>query len=307
MNILVLLLMHTVSHGKAKSLVHSTYPDSECGGISRPEVMDLLRKLETSVGASVNVRLLSLEEEVSKLSNTVRTLKEQCRNFSSNCIQKSHRKHHTYSRPSSSSHSSYKGPLSHKVHNASSNSLLFRVVWGTPRSCSSQVVRKALCALLPITTHASITVKGSFRQRGSRSVWWYTIMAPIAVMQQIVAVWHFLEAKTSWKLRSSLNTHPRSLAMGQQSLYISQRGTNIGLVDSSSSFPTLNVPTSTPPVHKDNSNTLPNGSIVEHDTQGSNPSSLPPMDTSIHGSSPDLFLTRCTPLSLRWLLKKPFQ
>ena len=66
------------------------------------------------------------------------------------------------------------------------------------------------CALLPIAARASITVKRSFQQKGSRDIWWYTIMAPVEVMQQIEDTWHILEAKTSWSLRPSLSGCPNS-------------------------------------------------------------------------------------------------
>ena len=102
------------------------------------------------------------------------------------------------------------------------------------------MIRKALCALLPSNIHDSITVKGSFRQRGSRSVWWYTITAPTEVMQQIVDIWHILEGKkTYWSLRFSLTTHSRSQTVGQQFHYDPQTVVDHGSTRSSSS-PTPN-------------------------------------------------------------------
>ena len=103
-----------------------------------------------------------------------------------------------------------RAPPSSRQTSQPTNSLPFRVIWGTPRSCSSQVVLKAICALLPDTARASVIVKGSFRRRGSQDLWWYTIMAPAEVMQQIEATWHILEAKTSWSLRPSLSGHSNS-------------------------------------------------------------------------------------------------
>ena len=90
---------------------------------------------------------------MSTLSHTVHVLEEQ---FSSSGISRLHGKHHNHSRSPSSSCSSHKVRTSHKVHSTPSNSLPFRVVWGTPRICSSQVIWKALaiCALLPSSIHA---------------------------------------------------------------------------------------------------------------------------------------------------------
>ena len=41
---------------------------------------------------------------------------------------------------------------------------------------------------------------------GPSFLWWHTIIAPSAVMDQIDKVWHILEAKPSWSLRNSLST-----------------------------------------------------------------------------------------------------
>ena len=64
------------------------------------------------------------------------------------------------------------------------NTLPYRIVWGTQRRCTAIVIRKAICALLPTNTWDSITVKGSHHQRGSRQVWWHTIIvAPAAIIE----------------------------------------------------------------------------------------------------------------------------
>ena len=82
----------------------------------------------------------------------------------------------------------------------------FRIVWGTQRRCTAPVVHKAICALLPNHMWSSTTVKSSLRQRGPHLLWWHTIIAPSAVMDEIDKVWHILEAKTSWSLQNSLST-----------------------------------------------------------------------------------------------------
>ena len=165
----------------------------------------MLAKMESLIMASVNARLLALEEQVSGLTHTVHMLRGKCKDTSSSSHRSSTRSHR---RPSHLYTSDRTNPISHQ-NSHSANSLPFRVVWGTPRSCSSQVVLKAICALLPESTRPTVTVKGSFRRRGSRVLWWYTIMAPAAVMQQIVDAWHILEARTSWSLRPSLSGHLR--------------------------------------------------------------------------------------------------
>ena len=153
---------------------------SHSDGITRAEVSSMLTKLESLIMASVNACLLALEEQVSG-SHTVHMLRERCIDTSSSSHMSSTR---SCRRPSFLHSSDRTNPPSYQ-NSHPANSLLFRVVWSTPRSCSSQVVLKAICALLPDAARPSVTIKVSFRRRGSRVLWWYTIMAPIAVMQQI--------------------------------------------------------------------------------------------------------------------------
>ena len=174
---------------------------SDC--ISKAEVNAMFTKLESTIRASFNARLLALEEQVSELAQSVHMLKGRSKPTPSPSRLNSTRSRR---RPPPSSRAL---PPSRQT-SQSTNSRPFWVVWGTPRSCSSQVVLKAICALLPDAACASVIVKGSFRRRMSRDLWWYTIMAPVEVMQQIEATWHILEAKTSWSLRSSLSGHPNS-------------------------------------------------------------------------------------------------
>ena len=156
----------------------------------------------------MNVRILALEEDV--LSTSLQKLEygnlpprwDRWPNWNwrseSQVSQQSSQAHLGHSRvpPTSRPSSSTRRGLS--------NTLPFRIVWGTPRSCSSQVIKKAICALLPNSLWELIEIKKSLRQRGSRWIWWYTIIAPNEVITMIDQVWHSLEAKTSWSLGSSL-------------------------------------------------------------------------------------------------------
>ena len=191
----------TVDGVLSSANTQSTSTHSDC--ITRAEVSSMLTKMESLIMASVNACLLALEEQVSGLTHIVHMLKERCKDTSPSSQRSSTRSHR---RPSFLHSSDKTNSLSHQ-NSHSTNSLPFRVVWGTLRSCSSQVVLKAICALLPDADRPSVTVKGSFHRRGSHVLWWYTIMAPTAVMQQIE---NALEAKTSWFLRPSLSGHFRS-------------------------------------------------------------------------------------------------
>ena len=103
----------------------------------------MVAKMESLIMASVNARLLALEEQVSGLTHTVHMLREKCKDTSSSSNKSSTCSHR---RPSHLHTSDRTNPISHQ-NSHSANSLPFRVVWGTPRSCSSQVVLKAICAL----------------------------------------------------------------------------------------------------------------------------------------------------------------
>ena len=103
----------------------------------------------------MNIRVLSLEEQVDKLTQLVHTLKERCDKLPTSYVKRPHSTapatHH--SRLSTSSNS-----LSQKSLSNSSKVLPFRIVWGTRRSCSSQVILKAICALIPRDDWSSVTV-----------------------------------------------------------------------------------------------------------------------------------------------------
>ena len=172
-----------------------------------PELVSLLAKFENAIRAEMNVRILALEEEVLRLSTSFQKLEygnlPSSRDRWSNRnwrleSQVPHQSLQPHSRVPSISHPST------STRRGLSNTLPFRIVWGTPRSCSSQVIKKAICALLPNSLWERFEIKKSLRQRGPRWIWWYTIIAPNEVITMIDQVWHSLEAKTSWSLRSSL-------------------------------------------------------------------------------------------------------
>ena len=54
-----------------------------------------------------------------------------------------------------------------------------------------------ITALLPTAVHSSVIVKRSTRQRGSKWIWWHTIMAPSEVMQQIEEMWSTLTFRSA--------------------------------------------------------------------------------------------------------------
>ena len=117
-------------------------------------------------------------------------------------------------------------PLAPIIHPTPSNSLSqlsfqfldilpFRVVWRTHRSCSLQVILKAVCALIPKDDWSSITVKGSSRQRGTR---YMCGLLSLYLLRCIDSVWHILEARLSWSLQPSLSSSQISNSMHSGSL-----------------------------------------------------------------------------------------
>ena len=183
--------------------VHVQHGAHVADNVLGSELNNIISKLKSEIRMETQVRMLSLEAQVAELKQSVNNLTKKCRELSQQAQPTSKASTQSHSVRSSNNEST-------RRH---TNTLPFRVVWGTSRSCSSVVIQKALCALLPRDTWGSVSVKGSFRRRGSRHMWWHTIMAPDEVMRQIESVWHSLEGKTSWSLRTSLSNHSRSPGM----------------------------------------------------------------------------------------------
>ena len=187
-------------------VVHHQPSQPHSAFVTKDEVDAMLHKQESSIRAELNVRLLALEEEVARLSQfrhhgkRVKGHSQSSQPFSSSAAS-----HYSHSQSSSTS-----------LRRSVSNTLPYRVVWGTSRGCSSQVIQKAVSALLPASDRNSVNVRRSVRHRGTKSLWWFTIMAPSEVIQRIEEVWHILEMKTSWSLRSSLSS--RISCAGQPAL-----------------------------------------------------------------------------------------
>ena len=190
------------------------------------QTQEIISQIKQVLRAEFNARILSLEEEVSRLSAIV-SLTQQAQRSSVQLRRPQHsapaRRHINQSslhQPStkSTTHSNSHVPNESQENSRTRtpNTLPFRIVWGTRRNDSSQVVHKAVCALLSNSLWSLVTIKGSLRQRASRLMWWNTIMAPPEVLERIIRVWPTLEAKTSWSLRRSLSDRPAYTTQPQQ-------------------------------------------------------------------------------------------
>ena len=146
----------------------------------------LISKSELELRADFNARLANLEIKINASSNS------------------SHIQTQLYTVPPVSLHANTRTPV--LSTSQIPNTLPYRIVWGTQRRCTAIVIRKAICPLLPTNMWDSVTVKGSHRQRGSRQVWWHTIIAPAAIIAEIDRVWCISEARTSWSLQKSLSS-----------------------------------------------------------------------------------------------------
>ena len=189
-------------------------------GPSRYDITQLTSAITSAVISELHKKLQPLEVEVSCLTSLLNShslLLQQSSTLISSIPgtqQCPNTQVETSSHPShySSHHQEHRlqpATPHHQNHSQRvSNSLPFRIVWGTQRNCSSQVLLKAICALLPSSAWGKISVKRSVRQIGSRSQWWFTIMAPDETMNEIVSVWHILESRTSWSLIQSLSHRP---------------------------------------------------------------------------------------------------
>ena len=171
----------------------------------------MLRRQESSIRSEMNIRLLSLEDQIINLTHRVHTLENSSQSspqVSSHTSTTSRTGSLHVRHPQSSRDIHRRSSLQN--HPNPSNTLPFRIIWGTQRSCTSQVVWKAITALLPTHVHSSIVVKRSSRHKEAKLIWWFTIMAPSAVMQQVEEIWSYLVVRSGWSLRTSLYTTQQS-------------------------------------------------------------------------------------------------
>ena len=85
--------------------------------------------------------------------------------------------------------------------------LSYRLIWGTKSSCTEGVILKALAPLLGRDECKQVLVVRSNR-RTERRKWWLTVKAPKLIIEMIADAWPALEAKTSWRLQTSLRQQP---------------------------------------------------------------------------------------------------
>ena len=185
--------------------------------------MDQLKSvIMSAVRAEFSEKILSLEAEVSRLISLLQSHSLMLQENSALISSIPRNQQGPVSQVEASSHPQHYSSQQHvqpvKPANPhqqqdrprASNTLPYRIVWGTQRNCSSQVLLKAICSLLPNHAWGQISVKRSVRPNGPRSRWWFTIMAPDEIMKEIVRKWNILESRTSWSLIQSLSNRPRS-------------------------------------------------------------------------------------------------
>ena len=167
-------------------LMNQTVPVPPTARTTHPQIQEVISQTKQALRSEFNARILCLEEEVSRLLSQVQLLTQQLSSAETRGPQHTApSRRHQAPTGSSNTRSAPNDPqVPSKAR--SSNTLPFRIVWGTRNSDSSQVVKKAICALLPNYPWNSVTVKRSFRQRASRAQWWYTVMASAEIMEVIV-------------------------------------------------------------------------------------------------------------------------
>ena len=200
-------LMAVLPMSTSNSPVH---PNSASASCLRSEIDTKLSKLESVIRVCTSCDNLSTCSSSERTLIFISFLRERCDRLSLSYVKR------PYSAAPSPHHSrhSTSNSLSQKSHSNSAKVLPFRIIWGTRRNCSSQVIHKAICALIPKDDWSCVTVKGSSRQRGTRHMWWHTLIAPAEVMQRIDSTWHILEARSSWSLRPSLSSSQISAQHG---------------------------------------------------------------------------------------------
>ena len=178
---------------------------------TKEEVTSLLSRVESSIRAEFNLQILNLQEQVSQLSQTIHVMNSKVSKppptYASR-VTMHIPKSHSGSRAIASTTCTRQHNSFSVSPSCPSNNLPFRIVWGTSSQCTVEVLSKALCPLLHREAADALIIKRSVRHlQNSRRMWWFTIMAPLPVIQQIEQCWPTLESKTSWSLKLSLSQH----------------------------------------------------------------------------------------------------
>ena len=168
-------------------------------------------------------QMLSLEEQNSLLEKKIYELSQKCSishnrtsrqsNHGANLaptdppIQEA-QEHTTSVSPPLLSHNAQHSRNTPVRNSQPCNSHLFRIIWGTRKSCSEADIRATLAQLTSLNTQ-DYTVKKSFRCLGSRKAWWFTVIAssPIA-LTSLDEAWEASKPDANWTLLQSLRDHP---------------------------------------------------------------------------------------------------
>ena len=88
------------------------------------------------------------------------------------------------------------------------NSHLFRIIWGTRKSCLEADICATLAQFRSLNSQA-YTVKKSFRHLGARKAWWFTVIAssPTA-LTSLDEAWEASKPDANWTLLKSLQDRP---------------------------------------------------------------------------------------------------
>lgn len=112
-----------------------------------------------------------------------------------------------YNKPSTSNGGSFRfssriergggdsAPLKYQpgTHDAGSGSPNYCIVWGTRFSTREDDVLRSLALLVPSEDPSSISVKRSVRRSPSNTKWWFTVCAPVDILNTLDDSWGLLE------------------------------------------------------------------------------------------------------------------
>ena len=182
---------------------------------TKEEMTSIISKIESSIRAEFRLQLLNLQEQVTQLSQEMNSKPppvHASRSYASRVTMHNPSSHSSNCTtvPSANTRSCQQDSPNNPP-SPPSNTLPFRIVWGTSSHCTVEVLSKAISPLLDHDAATAITIRRSVRHlRNSKRMWWFTIMAPLAVIQQLERCWPTLESKSSWSLRLSLSRHNAS-------------------------------------------------------------------------------------------------
>ena len=87
-----------------------------------------------------------------------------------------------------------------KTHEMRGENPNYHIIWGTRFSTREEEVHRSLALLVPSEDPNSIAVKRSVRRSLGNTKWWFTVCAPVGILNTLDESWGYMERSVPWKL-----------------------------------------------------------------------------------------------------------